>query len=291
MKKAITAAIAASVLMIGCTNQSTEVKRLQAENDSLLQVNAQTTADFNEMIQLINDVEEGFRQMKEAENYLVTQKDANGEVSLTTREQIKNDMTLVAETLQKNKERLDKLQQQLKQSKNQSASLQKAIERLQAEITEKTELITSLQESLAKRDVRIAELDDAVNNLIGQVENLATENQQQKEVLQSQDEALNTVYYALGTNKELKEQKIVEGGGLFSSKKVMESDFNKDYFTTADMRKLHEIPFDSKKAKFLTKHPEGSYELQKDNEGYLTLVITNPENFWSLSRYLVVELK
>ena len=114
MKKAITAAIAASVLMIGCTNQSTEVRKLQAENDSLLRVNAQTTADFNEMIQLMNEVEDGFRQIKEAENYLVTQKDANGEVSLTTREQIKNDMTLVAETLQKNKERLDKLQSKQK---------------------------------------------------------------------------------------------------------------------------------------------------------------------------------
>ena len=56
MKKAITAAIAASVLMIGCTNQSTEVRKLQAENDSLLRVNAQTTADFNEMIQLMNEV-------------------------------------------------------------------------------------------------------------------------------------------------------------------------------------------------------------------------------------------
>lgn len=291
MRKAITAAIAAaSVLMIGCTNQSTEVKRLKAENDSLLQVNAQTTADFNEMIQLMNDVEEGFRQIKEAENYLVTQKDANGEVSLTTREQIKNDMTLVAETLQKNKERLEKLQKQLTQSKNQSAALQKTITRLQGEIAEKTELITSLQESLAKRDVRIAELDEAVSNLTGQVENLTTENQQQKEVLMTQDEALNTVYYALGTNKELKEQKIVEGGGLFSSKKVMEGNFNKDYFTAADMRKLHDIPFDSKKAKLLTKHPEGTYEMQKDNEGYLTLVITNPESFWSLSRYLVVEL-
>ena len=167
MRKAITAAIAAaSVLMIGCTNQSTEVKRLQAENDSLLQVNAQTTADFNEMIQLMNDVEEGFRQIKEAENYLVTQKDANGEVSLTTREQIKNDMTLVAETLQKNKERLEKLQKQLTQSKNQSAALQKTITRLQGEIAEKTELITSLQESLAKRDVRIAELDEAVKGLV-----------------------------------------------------------------------------------------------------------------------------
>ena len=86
MKKAITAAIAASVLMIGCTNQSTEVRKLQAENDSLLRVNAQTTADFNEMIQLMNEVEDGFRQIKEAENYLVTQKDANGEVSLTKKE-------------------------------------------------------------------------------------------------------------------------------------------------------------------------------------------------------------
>lgn len=58
----------------------------------------------------------------------------------------------------------------------------------------------------------------------------------------TQDEALNTVYYALGTNKELKEQKIVEGGGLFSSKKVMEGEFNKNYFTAVDMRKLHDIP-------------------------------------------------
>ena len=290
MKKANTAAIAASVLMIGCTNQSTEVRKLQAENDSLLRVNAQTTADFNEMIQLMNEVEDGFRQIKEAENYLVTQKDANGEVSLTTREQIKNDMTLVAETLQKNKERLDKLQKQLNQNKNQSAALQKTVTRLQNEIEEKTQLITSLQESLAKRDVRIAELDEAVTNLTGQVEHLTTENEQQKEVLMTQDEALNTVYYALGTNKELKEQKIVEGGGLFSSKKVMEGEFNKNYFTAVDMRKLHDIPFDSKKAKLLTNHPEGTYELQKDNEGYLTLVITNPDSFWSLSRYLVVEL-
>ena len=283
--------VACTAALVSCNNFSGgNNDRLQAENDSLLQVNAQTTADFNEMIQLMNDVEEGFRQIKEAENYLVTQKDANGEVSLTTREQIKNDMTLVAETLQKNKERLDKLQKQLNQSKNQSAALQKTITRLQGEIAEKTEMITSLQESLAKRDVRIAELDEAVNNLTGQVENLTTENQQQKEVLMTQDEALNTVYYALGTNKELKEQKIVEGGGLFSSKKVMEGEYNKDYFTTADMRKLRDIPFDSKKAKLLTKHPEGTYEMQKDNEGYITLVITNPESFWSLSRYLVVEL-
>lgn len=254
MKKAITAAIAASVLMIGCTNQSTEVRKLQAENDSLLRVNAQTTADFNEMIQLMNEVEDGFRQIKEAENYLVTQKDANGEVSLTTREQIKNDMTLVAETLQKTKT-FGKTPKAAQSKQKPSAALQKTVARLQNEIDGKTQLIISLQESLAKRDVRIAELDEAVTNLTGQVEHLTTENEQQKEVLMTQDEALNTVYYALGTNKELKEQKIVERRRSVLFEKVMEEEFNKNYFTAVDMRKLHDIPFDSKKANY-DHHPE-----------------------------------
>ena len=40
-------------------------------------------------------------------------------------------MTLVAETLQKNKERLDKLQKQLNQNKNQSAALHFFVTRLQ----------------------------------------------------------------------------------------------------------------------------------------------------------------
>ena len=157
MKKAITAAIAASVLMIGCTNQSTEVRKLQAENDSLLRVNAQTTADFNEMIQLMNEVEDGFRQIKEAENYLVTQKDANGEVSLTTREQIKNDMTLVAETLQKNKERLDKLQKQLNQNKNQSAALQKT-ERFLEEKMNNPYKVLGVNEGASQEEIRSAYL-------------------------------------------------------------------------------------------------------------------------------------
>lgn len=101
---------------------------------------------------------------------------------------------------------------------------------------------------------------------------------------------MNTIFYIFGTTKELKEQKILSGGGLFKAKEVMKGDFNKDYFTKADLRTLKEIPLEMKKAKILTNHPEGSYSLVKNDKGLLTLVISDPQNFWSLSKYLVVNV-
>ena len=202
MKKIIAAAcIAASLFTFSCTNRSAETAKLQHENDSLMQLNEQTKAEFNDMLQLMNEVEDGFRQIKEAENYLVSQKNATGEVNLSTREKLKNDMSLVTETLLKNKEKLEALQKQLSNSRYQSSELKKTVERLTAEIDTKTAMIVSLQEELAKKDVRITELDEAVGQLSGKVENLTSVNTQQQEVLESQDKALNRVFYVFGTNK------------------------------------------------------------------------------------------
>ena len=35
----------------------------------------------------------------------------------------------------------------------------------------------------------------------------------------------------------------------------------------------------------------GSYALEKDDKGQLTLKITNPKDFWSVSKYLVIQVK
>lgn len=199
-------------------------------------------------------------------------------------------MQLVAQTLKENKEKLARLQSQLKNSKYQSSQLKQTVDRLSAEIESKTAMITSLQEDLAKRDIRIKELDDAVSDLSGKVTDLSQETEEQKNTISTQDKELNTVFYVFGTTKELKEQKILSGGGLFKAKEVMKGDFNKDYFTKADLRTLKEIPLEMKKAKILTNHPEGSYSLVKNDKGLLTLVISDPQNFWSLSKYLVVNV-
>jgi len=144
---------------------------------------------------------------------------------------------------------------------------------------------------LASKNIRIAELDDAVAGLTQHVTDLVAENKVKEATVATQDRALNTAWFVFGTSSELKDQKIVTKKFLQKKKVLEDQDFNKDYFTQIDIRTDKEIKLYSKDAKLLTSHPEGSYELKKDDKGQLTLVITNPNKFWSVSRYLVIEVK
>ena len=69
------------------------------------------------------------------------------------------------------------------------------------------------------------------------------------------------------------------------------SNFNKEYFTQLDIRVTKKIPLYSKKAEILTNHPASSYSLEKDAQDMLVLRITDAESFWSVSRYLVIQVK
>ena len=289
-KMLISAAVLLSAMFTACNYTSDEVARLRQENDSLALANARTKADFDEMLQLMNDVEDGFRQIKEAENYLTVQNAADREMSPTTRQQLTSDMQLVTQILKENKEKLEKLQKQLKNSNYQSSQLQKTVDRLNAEIESKTEMIVALQEDLARRDIRIQELDSAVAELSGRVTQLTRETEQQNSTISMQEQTINTVYYVFGTARELKEQNILSGGGLFKSDEVLKGNFNQNYFTAKDMRLFRQLPLESKKAKLLTTHPEESYTLQKGSDGLLTLIISDPSSFWSVSRYLVIKV-
>ncbi|MEG1573448.1 MAG: hypothetical protein RR293_05855 [Bacteroidales bacterium] len=275
------ALMAGLMLISSCQKEqvATSNDELQRQNDSLMQVNAQTKAEYDEMLQLINEVQTGFDQIKSSENYLVVQQNATGEMNKSVREKIADDMTLISKTLQSNKDKINKLQSQLKKSKNKSAQMQETINKLNAMIEERAKMISELQSELAKRDVRIAELDDAVTAL-------SQMNTVQSEVINDQDKTMNTVYYAFGTTKELKAQNIIASRG----KNLLKGDFNKSYFTKTDLRNLKSIPLGVKKAKLLTTHPEGSYTMQKDENKVITLEINNPEKFWSTSKYLVIEV-
>ena len=88
-----------------------------------------------------------------------------------------------------------------------------------------------------------------------------------------------------GTKNELKEQQILVDG------KVLQSNFNKEYFTKIDIRVDKEIKLYSSSAKMLTSHPSSSYTLQRDANKQYVLRITDPQLFWSASKYLVILVK
>ena len=144
-------------------------------------------------------------------------------------------------------------------------------------------MVASLQQELAARDIQIRELDETV-------ENLSLMAVTQSDRISEQDKELHLAYYCFGTKKELKEQNILSGGGLFSKTKVLPADFNREYFMSIDIRDETEFHLYSRKAKIQSNHPGNSYHFKKDPNGNMILVVFEPELFWSLSKYLVIEV-
>ena len=287
MKKLISLSVC--VVMLSSCGNLTQNETLKAENDSLSIALANRDAELDNIMAAFNEVQEGFRLINEAENRVDLQSGALEGTSAS--QKIKDDIRFISEKLKSNREQIAKLEEQLKNSKYNSAQLKKAIANLNEELQARTQQIETLQTELASKNIRIAELDDAVAGLTQNVADLVAENEVKSATVASQDKALNTAWFVFGTKSELKEQKIIESKFLQKTKVLSDVDFNKDYFTQIDIRTDKEIKLYSKDADLLTTHPAGSYELVKDEKGQLTLKITKPAQFWSVSRYLVILVK
>lgn len=292
MKK-LAVLIVCTAVMASCDSLSGGSKdQLKAENDSLLMELTQRNAELDEMMGTFNDISEGFRQINAAENRVDLQRGAVSEGSLSAKQQIATDIEFIQKQMQENKEQIAKLEAMLKNSKTNSAQLKKAVESLTQELVAKTQRIEELQSELASKNIRIQELDAAVTGLTADKEVLSAENDTKAKTVAEQDKAINTAWFVFGTKKELKDQKILTDTGLFKKGKVLkDSDVNKDYFTQIDIRTTKEIKLYSKNADVLTTHPAGSYALEKDSKGQIILKITNPKVFWSVSKYLVIQVR
>ena len=201
------------------------------------------------------------------------------------RRQIIENIQFIANTMKENRTLIAKLRQQLRESSIKGEQLKRSVENLVAQLEEKEQQLQQLRAELDAKDIHISELDATINTLNTNVSSLQEESSKKTETINAQDKQLNTAWFVFGTKKELKEQRILDGD------KVLESNFNKSYFTKIDIRVEKEIKFYSKSAKILTMHPSGSYTLQRNAQKQYVLRITNPQIFWSTSKYLVVVVK
>lgn len=284
MKKLFFVACLAAFCLAGCNNGSKNSADQAGVNqsDSLNGIIAQKDSEINDLMGTINDIEEGFQQISEAENRVSLIKNGEG---VNKKQQLKEDVQFIANRMKQNRELLAKLEKQLANGTLQSEQLKKTIANLTKQLEAKDKQLQQLRQELDSKDIHIAELDETINNLHTKSNRLTSVNRKQGETINSQDKQLNTAWYVFGTKKELKEQHIIGGG------KVMTGNFNKNYFTKVDIRDVSEIKLMSKSAKLLTTHPSSSYTLVRDANKQYTLRITNPQIFWSTSKYLVVQVK
>lgn len=293
MKK--TVLLLTAVFALACiTSCSTKKEKEDAQADpqsatidSLRQALNESQNESNDLIETLSLIQEGFDQINAAEN-IVNVENSQGETA--DRQRILESMSTIQNKLKLNRELIANLQQQLRTSKQSDSDTRKKLEEMVAnfnqQLEEKSKELENLRAELAKRDIVIAEQGEQISNLSENVSDLAKKNEEKQREVEAQDKELHTAYYVFGTKRELREQRILKSGDVLQS-----NDFNKDYFTRIDLRVTKTIKLYSKSAKLMTNHPAGSYSLDKDSQGQYTLRITNPDTFWSVSKYLVIVVK
>jgi len=283
MKKLFFVALC-GLMVVSCNNDGVKKAEQSAllQRDSLEQIIAQKDNEINDMMTTLSDIEEGFREITEAQNRVTLAKEGEG---TNTQQRIRENVQFIQNVMKQNKELINKLKQQVRESSIKGDQLKKIVDNLTEQLTAKDQQLQALRAELDQKDIHIAELDEQVTNLNQNVTTLKEENTQQTETISNQDKQLNSAWFVFGTKKELKEKRILVDG------RVLESNFDKDYFTKIDIRIDKEIKLYSSSAQMLTSHPASSYTLQRDAKKQYVLRITDPQTFWSTSKYLVVQVK
>ncbi|MFC2708463.1 MAG: hypothetical protein ACFN0U_01900, partial [Porphyromonas asaccharolytica] len=273
MKQSLSLTLSALVVVLlmltACGKNSKQEEERQKELTELQSLRTQVA----EQDSLINMVIQNFAQIQQLEGMISL--DSNSEVPQSQRAKIEDNLRLINEKLESNRQTIDLLNKKLAQSGNKNSSLKRTIGTLQDQLNAKNAEILDLTEELKRKNYAIGVLDSMVTGLSNNVENLSKTSAAQQAEIERQDAALNTVRYCIGTSRDLKDMNIVRNG------EVVTEGYQSDYFTQIDLRKVTSIPLYAKKAELKTKHPVSSYKLVKGEDKMLTLEITNPKEFWS----------
>ncbi|MBQ2907294.1 MAG: hypothetical protein IJE47_05960 [Bacteroidales bacterium] len=281
MKRTLTILSVALVafMLSSCVEKSKKYQQLMAEKDAVVLENQNIEREYNAALGIISDVENNLSAIRDAEGMMMLKNENN-----TQRDQLNSELIQIKEQMAVNRAKLDSLSNVLDKSNKDRSYLRNTIKKLQAQIEEKEATIAQMQEQLAQKDQEIAGLNTQVNNLNEDLSKVNAKNDEQSRLIAEQILEMNKVYYIGASKKELKEK------GILTSKYILRSEVPAEAFTQVDKREVNEIAFEGKKVKVLSAHPVESYTIV-NNGTQVVLQITNPELFWSVTKYLVAITK
>lgn len=271
----------ATALLISCKDETTtssptvnnpEVDNLEAENLKLKRELEGLKGGIDNYASYFNEVKYNLDSIKKMQG-LISNKIGGENID---KADLLEDIKLLGELMTKNQEKINQLKRSLKNANLASSEMEKMIASLTEEVALKNMEIYSLQEELENLDAAYTEVLEAY--------------QEKVEQLAQTTSILNTAFFTYGTSKELKENGVItKEGGFIGLGKIekLRTDFNKSYFTEIDIMNTRTVPLGVAKAEILTTHPSNSYELSGE-KNIEKLVIKDPKDFWSVSKYLVI---
>jgi chromosome segregation ATPase len=281
MKKTLTILSVALVafMLSSCVEKSKKYQQLMAEKEAVVLENQNIEREYNAALGIISDVENNLQALRDAEGMMLIKNESN-----SRRDQLNSELIQIKETMAMNRAKLDSLSSVLDKSNKDRAYLRNTIKKLQAQLAEKEATIAQMQEELAQKNQEIEGLNTQVNNLNENLNVANAKNEEQSRLIADQVLEMNKVYYIGATKKALKEN------GVLTSKYILRQEVPAEAFTQADKRELNAIAFEGKKVKVLSAHPLESYTIV-NNENQVVIEISNPELFWSVTKYMVAIVK
>lgn len=296
VKGAWTTAIISLILLVAVvavgislykSEQRNQLAVIESQKQSFTEMLTKRDSMINESMLTFDEIEKNLNTIKEKEN-IITIMSKDSEFSKNKKQQILQDIEYINALLEQNKKKIASLTAQLKNSGGTIKGLQIKIADLEASMKIREGEIADLKTALVEKDFEIGQLNTKMND-----QQIAIA--QKDEKINNQTYEINKAYIASGTYKELKAKGLLfkDGGFLgLGKKELLQSDFADSLFTQVNITELKVIPVNSKVAKLITEHPSSSYEMIRDNNNMISSIeIKDPEQFWKISKYAVVEIK
>lgn len=286
MKKFIFLSITTFAIMLTSCNQG---KIAEMENELATLRNEKHVADSlqNEFYSFLNEIENNLAEIKTKERII---SETASEKPLNMQEKIVQDLADISNLMDRNRQRLNELEnvrRQLRAANANTEKLQEMIDALTARVEQQEAEIKELQEKLRIANEQIDEL---------RVENRAIieDNERKQAKIDDQIIELNTGYYVIGTSQELRANHVItQRGGFIGIGKttVMNEDAALQNFTRIDIREFTRLETNSERIEVITTHAPESYRINNEDKKNLVIEITNPALFWKSSKFLVVRVR
>ena len=272
-------AVILTALLMACGGK-TDTSALEQTIDSLRQVNQQQQSSLQEMTTFVTTLSDGMNAIAQQENMIFN--NGGNEGTSLDKEQLKSHLETLANTLTEQRSKIHSLADSLKARGADMSKMQGLIDNLTQQLDEKDKIIAQLRKDIEQKNFSISDLQNKLRVA------MAGSAQYEQRAAKAEKElaTITTAYVLMGTKEAL-----TDGGYIDKRKHVLTESMPKGDFTKVNIYKFTELDIPSRSPKLLTDHPRKSYNIEKVDKENRKLIITNPQLFWSSSKYLIIQVK
>lgn len=270
-------------LFCSCDFETSAYKKLRLEKDSIQALQQTQLSELEDYLDLIQEVDSGFDVIRNSQNILTFASYDSENPSENMRQKVADNMYMINNLLAENQSKIAELEEKLQNSDVKSTKLQRMVNKLTRDLKAKNAEVAELRTLLEDKNFQIDSLLVIYRMSQDRESALMAKTAEQDSIMNAQDAQLHRAYFFMGNRRALRDNNI--------KVKDKESGYNAELFTPVDIRVFDRLDTGVKSAKILTKHPESSYQLQRNADKTYVLIIKNPTDFWSVSRYLIIQTR